>query len=89
MKKKKQRAVQSRPTQANPEQREEKLLLKDRLNLDVLNQFKEKQEKWKEEADQKEEAARQKRLEEQKQREKNKSFEELLNESSLNWKQFK
>lgn len=85
----KKRKQQNHLTLEKVQRKEEKLLLKDRLNLDVLQQFKEKKEKWQAEAAQKEEQARQQRLEEQRQREKNKSFEELLNESNMNWKQFK
>ena len=82
MKNKKRNKIQN-------EVKEEKLLLKDHLNAEVLKQFQEKKVAWKEEADEKARIAHEEKLAEQKEREKNKSFEELLNESNLNWKQFK
>lgn len=66
-----------------------KVTLKDRLTNDLMHQLqaakvelvaKEKQELEEQEA---------KKLFEQKQREKNKTFEELLNDSPMDWKKFK
>jgi hypothetical protein len=63
--------------------------LKDHLHTDMLQKLKEaKKELEKTEQQQKVEEERRKR-EERIQREKNKTFEELLNESNLNWKDFK
>ncbi|MCM2607100.1 YqkE family protein [Rossellomorea marisflavi] len=68
---------------------EAELTLKHSINADLFEQLKhKKQELENEEADKKAEERRLKE-EEQKRREKNKSFEELLNESSMNWKEFK
>lgn len=68
---------------------ETKMLINDRLNEDVLAKLKgvskelKKDERKKQEEE--EERQRQKRIE----KEKNKSFEELLGESNLDWKSFK
>ncbi len=86
MKKKKKGSASA---QANAEKKkEDQLLLKDRLNQEVLQKFYAKKEAWQQEADRAEALARQQRLEAQRQREKNKSFEELLHESELNWRAF-
>lgn len=78
--------------QVKPQQNqkdESKVTLKDCLTNDLMNQLqaakielvaKEKQTLEEQEA---------KKLFEQKQREKNKTFEELLNDSSMDWKNFK
>jgi hypothetical protein len=67
----------------------EDVTLKDTLQSDVFQALKaKKKELEKEETVRKEEEAERKR-EEARQREKNKSFEELLGESSMNWKDFK
>ncbi|MBN8237185.1 YqkE family protein [Halobacillus kuroshimensis] len=59
------------------------------LNADVLSKLKSKQNEWKQQAAEREEQEKQRRMEERKRREANKSFEELLNESELDWKSFK
>ena len=56
--------------------KENKIELRDRIHTDVLKQFQMKKAIWQEEAKKKEQ-------------EKNKTFEELLNESPLNWREFK
>ncbi|TYS19021.1 DUF3886 domain-containing protein [Rossellomorea vietnamensis] len=82
MKKKQQR---KRPSTKNNEE----LTLKDTLQSDVFQALKDKKKELeKEETTRKEEEAEKKR-QEMKQREKNKSFEELLGESSMNWKDYK
>ena len=63
--------------------------LGDMLNSDLINQLKNKQQELKAEELRKKEAEEKRLREERKRREKNKSFEELLNESSMNWKDFK
>lgn len=63
--------------------------LKDRLQGDLLQQLQEKKTQLKQEEEKKQEEARLKAIEERKQREANKSFEELLNESHLDWETFK
>ena len=69
--------------------KEDKPTLKDQLQGDVFSKLKSMKQNLqeKETAKQEEEAA--KKREEAKRREKNKSFEELLNDSNLNWKEFK
>ncbi|MGD6804057.1 DUF3886 domain-containing protein [Rossellomorea vietnamensis] len=82
MKKKQQR---KRPSAKNNEE----LTLKDTLQSDVFQALKDKKKELeKEETTRKEEEAEKKR-EEARQREKNKSFEELLGESGMNWKDYK
>ncbi|HZH59275.1 MAG TPA: YqkE family protein [Metabacillus sp.] len=61
----------------------------DHLNSDLLEQLKAVKKGLTKEQEEKEAALKQKRIAERKQREKNKSFEELFNESSLSWKDFK
>ncbi|MCP3025782.1 YqkE family protein [Halobacillus sp. A5] len=63
--------------------------LSDQLNQDLLKQLKEKKISLKERERDKEEQERQKRIKQMKDREANKSFEELLNESELDWEKFK
>lgn len=76
--------------QAKPnEKTEEQLTLKDTLNASILGQLKEKQKKLQAEEEEKKAAAEQQKREERRQREKNKSFEELLNESNMDWEKFK
>jgi Protein of unknown function (DUF3886) len=72
-----------------PKQEKETISLGDQLNSVLLQQLKDKKKQLAagEEKRKEEEVARKK--EEARQREKNKSFEELFNESSLSWKQFK
>ncbi|UOQ42636.1 YqkE family protein [Halobacillus salinarum] len=63
--------------------------LKDQLNKDVLEQLQSKKSQLKAHQEELAEKERKRRLEEKRQREANKSFEELLNESDLDWKSFK
>ncbi|CAM3960461.1 YqkE family protein [Lederbergia lenta] len=65
------------------------LKLKDGLNNDILQKLQEKQRELQENEEQEKVAVKKQLAEERKQREKNKSFEELLNETSLNWKDYK
>ncbi|MGF2616956.1 DUF3886 domain-containing protein [Rossellomorea vietnamensis] len=83
MKKKQQR---KRPAAKN---KDEEMTLKDTLQSDVFQALKDKKKELeKEETTRKEEEAEKKR-EEMRRREKNKTFEELLGESSMNWKDYK
>jgi phage protein D len=68
---------------------DDKLLLKERLNADLFEKLKEKQRILleNEQRTKEEEVAR--KREEARLREKNKSFEELLNESTMDWKKHK
>ncbi len=63
--------------------------LSDHLNRDLVEQLKAVKKDLTKEQEEKEAALEQQRIAERKQREKNKSFEELFNESSLSWKDFK
>ena len=58
------------------------------INPDLFKQLKEQQEELKA-AEEKKEAEEQRKQEERRLKEKNKSFAELLNESGMNWKEFK
>ncbi|RIW33585.1 DUF3886 domain-containing protein [Bacillus salacetis] len=82
---KKKHKQQKRPSS----NKNEELTLKDSLQTDVFQALKDKKKELeKAETVRQEEEAERKR-EEARQREKNKSFEELLGESSMNWKDFK
>lgn len=70
-------------------QKDEKLSLGDLLNDDIVSKLKNTQQQLKEEAQKKQEDELERQREERRQREKNKSFEELFNESNLKWKDFK
>ena len=63
--------------------------LSDHLNSDLLEQLKAVKKDLTKEQEEKEATLEQQRIAERKQREKNKSFEELFNESSLSWKDYK
>lgn len=69
--------------------KEDLLTLRDTLNAGVLEQLKIKQKELKEQEQQQKEAEEKRKKEERRQREKNKSFEELLNDSSMDWTKFK
>lgn len=68
---------------------EEEGTLKDLLQDDLVKQLQSKKADLKKQEEQRKEEEKQKRVEERKKREANKSFEELLNESELDWKSFK
>lgn len=63
--------------------------LGDMINQDLLRQLKDKQQELKAAETQKAEEEEARKREERRIREKNKSFEELLNENQMNWKNFK
>ncbi|MGG3924561.1 YqkE family protein [Metabacillus fastidiosus] len=63
--------------------------LEDHLESDLLKQLKTVKSNLTKQQEEKEEALRQQKIKERKEREKNKSFEDLLNESSLNWEEYK
>ncbi|WP_251551273.1 YqkE family protein [Neobacillus muris] len=74
---------------AKPKKDEAAVTLKDRMNPSLLKQLTEQKEQLRAEEEKRIEAEEQRKREERKLKEKNKSFEELLNESSMNWKEFK
>lgn len=63
--------------------------LQERLNPAILKALQGKKEELKKVETDNAEQLRQQRIKERKKREANKSFEELLGESDLNWKKFK
>ncbi|MBL4954058.1 YqkE family protein [Neobacillus sp. OS1-32] len=77
---------QHKPT---PKKDDSALTLKDMINPDLLKQLKNQQEQLKAEEEKRQELEEHRKREERRLKEKNKSFEELLNESSMNWKEFK
>ncbi|MGE6594517.1 YqkE family protein [Bacillus proteolyticus] len=87
MKKKKQRQMQRHSQMNQPEK--ESLTLGDQLNDSLMKQLKNKKKELQVREEKKEAAEQERKRKEQKEREKNKSFEELLSESNLTWKDFK
>ncbi|WP_153122762.1 YqkE family protein [Peribacillus tepidiphilus] len=76
----------------NPTQtpkKEEKLTLGDMLNQELLTQLREKQQELTKVELLKKEEEERRRKEELKKKEKNKTFEELLNESEMDWRSYK
>ncbi|MFD0048503.1 YqkE family protein [Actinomycetes bacterium NPDC127524] len=71
------------------EQANDSLRLGDFINGDIMSKLREKQKELADAESAKKEAEEAKKKEERRLREKNKSFEELLNESSTDWKNFK
>ncbi len=71
------------------QRQEEEGTLKDLLQDDLVKQLQSKKADLKKQEEERKEEEKQKRIEERKQREANKSFEELLNDSNLDWKSFK
>jgi len=63
--------------------------LGDLLNEQLAKQLKDKKQELKAEEEEKLKAEEERKQEDRRQREKNKSFEELLNETSMNWKEYK
>lgn len=85
MKKKQQRQTHSQ----KPKKDESAITLGDMLNKDLMQQLKEKQQQLKETEEKKIKEEEERKREERRLKEKNKSFEELLNESSTDWRKFK
>ncbi len=70
-------------------EQEDKISILDHLDQNVFAKLKEKQAELKIEAKKQQELEEEQKRQERKQREKNKSFEDLFNESNLDWKKFK
>ncbi|MEH7455952.1 MULTISPECIES: YqkE family protein [unclassified Bacillus (in: firmicutes)] len=83
MKKKKQRQTQMNQTE------KDSITIGDQLNESLMHQLKSKKKELQIRAEQKEIEEQERKRKEQREREKNKSFEELLGESNLTWKDFK
>ncbi|WP_313798413.1 YqkE family protein [Cytobacillus sp.] len=81
MKKKKQHS--------QPKKDDKPVTLGDMLNQDLMAKLKDTKHQLKIAEDKKIEEEELRKKEERRLREKNKSFEELLGESNLNWKEFK
>jgi hypothetical protein len=75
--------------QSKPKKEDSAVTLKDMINPELLKQLKNQQEELKAVEERKREAEEQRKREERRLKEKNKSFEDLLNESGMNWKEFK
>ncbi|ENQ3104415.1 Protein of unknown function [Bacillus sp. 491mf] len=86
MAKKKQKRTQN---QTAMKMEKESITIGDQLNEALMKQLKSKQKELKEQEVQKQEMELERKRKEQREREKNKSFEELLSESALSWKDFK
>jgi len=63
--------------------------LGDMLNTDLVNELKNRKKEMEKQEQEKKLAEEERKREERRLKEKNKSFEELLNESDFNWKDFK
>lgn len=74
---------------SNKKKDDQAVSVSDHLNSDLLEQLKAVKNGLTKEQEEREAALERQKIKERKQREKNKSFEELLGESSLSWKDFK
>ncbi|MEH6906649.1 YqkE family protein [Neobacillus drentensis] len=75
--------------QSKPKKDESAVTLGDMINPNLFKQLKEQQEQLKAAEERKKEEEEKIKREERRLKEKNKSFAELLNESGMNWKEFK
>ncbi|MGE6375257.1 YqkE family protein [Peribacillus muralis] len=85
----KKKQPQKQNSSENQEKDSSSLKLGDMLNQDIMSQLRQKQKELNEAEVEKKAAEEEKKRAERKRREKNKSFEELLGESNLNWKNYK
>ncbi|ATH92267.1 DUF3886 domain-containing protein [Bacillus glycinifermentans] len=67
----------------------DKQQLKDALADDLKQKLQQMKSELKEEDEKRQACERERLIKQRKEKEKNKSFEELLNESALDWKQYK
>lgn len=74
---------------SNKKKNDQTVVVSDHLNSDLVEQLKAVQKGLAKEQEDREAASERQKIAERKQREKNKSFGELLGESSLSWKDFK
>lgn len=72
-----------------PKKEDKAVTLGDMISKDLLNQLKDQQQELKAAEEKRKEAEEQRKREERRLKEKNKTFEELLAESEMNWKEFK
>ncbi|MEH6945946.1 YqkE family protein [Bacillus sp. JJ634] len=80
---------QSRTHTSKQQTQDDSLKLGDLINGDIMSKLRQTQKELTEAAQVKKEAEEARKREERKRREKNKSFEELLEESNLDWKNYK
>jgi hypothetical protein len=76
-------------TQSKPKKDDTAVTLKDMINPELIKQLKEQQDQLKAAEEHRKEEEEKRKREERRLKEKNKSFEDLLNESGMNWKEFK
>ncbi len=81
--------MKKRPNKPGKDIQEKPATLGDLLNAKLVQELKEKKKELQNQDDQKRIAEEERKKEERRLKEKNKSFEELLNESNVNWKDFK
>lgn len=81
--------MKNKRKQIKKDKQDKPVTLGDLLNEQLANQLKDVKQDLKAKEEEKQKAEEAKRKEEQRLREKNKSFEELLNENPLNWKEYK
>lgn len=70
-------------------QTDESFMLKDRLNEELFAKLKEKKLEWERQEQRWKEEEEARKREERRKREEQKTFAELLNESDLDWRNFK
>ncbi|MCM3215467.1 YqkE family protein [Niallia taxi] len=75
--------------QTKKETSDKPVTLGDMLNEQLAKQLKDKKQELKAEEEERLKAEEARKKEERRQKEKNKSFEELLNDTPMNWKEFK
>jgi spore cortex formation protein SpoVR/YcgB (stage V sporulation) len=81
--------AKKRQPQTSQNANEQAVTLRDRIGKDALEKLKEASRTMREEEEKRQAAEREKKIAEQKAREKNKSFAELFEESTLDWRKFK
>ncbi|MFE8702588.1 YqkE family protein [Cytobacillus sp. FJAT-54145] len=81
--------MKKRPQRQVAKNEDKPVTLGDLMNKDIMEQLKEKKQQLKAEEERLKEEEEARKREERRLKEKNKSFEELLQDSSLNWKEFK
>jgi hypothetical protein len=80
---------QKQPVKQKAKKDETAITLGDFLNQDLMKQLKDKQNELKAAEEKKIQEEEARKREERRLKEKNKSFEELLNESTSDWRKFK
>lgn len=83
--------MKKKHSKTNPKVKKDEgaVTLGDLLNTDLVNKLKNTQQELKAAEEKKKEQEERRQKEVRRLKEKNKSFEELLTESSMNWKEFK